>query len=467
MEKVEDIYQATDYLTWDVNRGDKTIHARRVPGRFRTRQWLVYLFMYGPYFLLPYLTWDNRQAILFDIPNRKFYLFNFVIWPQDLWVLALLLLFCFVLLFAMTSLSGRVFCGFMCPHSTWVNFFTFIEDLVEGPPNSRIKLEQSGWTPQKIAKKSIKHFLWLVVCVLTAVTFVGYFSGIYYSWGSLFHLAYSNSEWVAFIFAVNLFYMNAGFVREQFCMWVCPYARIQGVLTDIYTRTTTYDEKRGEPRASLKDAVEKNAGDCIDCKMCVAVCPTGVDIRKGQQLGCINCGFCIDACDSVMKKISRATGLIKFASKYEMDNPDIKHRFFLRTRPIVYSVITVTVLGLMIAGLLLKKEFDLNVRHERDPVFTMMSDGSIQNIYHLKLLNKSEDKSEFKLEVNGPKNLQTNLEDKTFKIKNGEVRNFDLAVRAPSSDLTEKQQDLLIIMSSVKHPDHQKIYKSMFIGPDR
>ena len=266
-----DIYKSTDYLSWDVNRGDKTVHARRLSGRFRAWQWLVMALVYAPFFLLPYFTWNGRQAILLDIEQRKFYFFNAVIWPQDLWVLALFMLFCFVLLFAMTAIAGRVFCGFVCPQTTWTNIFTWIENLVEGQPVKRIKLDQAPWGTGKLIIKSVKHVLWLLVCALSAVTFIGYFSGIYPAWKHMAGLSFKNYEWITFGFAVAFIYMNAGFSREQFCLWVCPYARIQGVLADIYSKMVTYDTDRGEPRGKLKAIPEASKqGDCIDCQLCVA-----------------------------------------------------------------------------------------------------------------------------------------------------------------------------------------------------
>lgn len=462
-----EIYQSTDYLNWEVNSGDKTIHARRLPGKYRNRHNLTLLIIYGVYFLLPYITWGDRQAVLLDIPGRKFYIFNATVWPQDLWILALILLFCFVLLFAMTSVYGRIFCGFACPQTAWTSFFTWIENLVEGSPTRRIKLEQSGWTITKIYKKILKHTLWLGVCTITAVTFIGYFSGIYHSWHDLFTFSYNNYEWVTFIFIINLFYMNSGFVREQVCMWVCPYARIQGVITDSYTRMVTYISSRGEPRNKFNKQHNKNAnsGDCIDCNMCVSACPTGVDIRKGQQLGCINCGFCVDACDLVMKKIHRSTGLIKFVSEHEIQNQNNNSNPILRSRPIFYSTLTMATLTGILLGLVMKSSIDLNVRHERNPVYTIMSDGSIQNTYHLQLLNKSETDASFKLEIKGMNILENNASDKIFYLKSGEVKKFTLRVKVSRNQIHDETQDMLIILTAIENPNVYSEYRSMFIGP--
>jgi cytochrome c oxidase accessory protein FixG len=461
-----EIYSSTDYLNWDVNSGGTTIHARRMSGQFRRRQWTVMGLIYGTYYLLPYLNWNSRQAVLFDIPARKFYLFDSVIWPQDLWMLALLLLFCFVLLFAMTSTAGRIFCGFTCPHTTGIKLLTWIEALVEGPAPKRIKLDQSPWTLEKITRKSIKHFLWLTVCIVTAITFIGYFSPIEQAWSRFVTLDYGVYEWGTLFFVSALFYINAGFVREQFCMWVCPYARIQGVLTDNESKLVAYDAARGEPRGKLKRATAKRSqGECIDCKMCVAVCPTGVDIRKGQQLGCINCGLCIDACNSIMDKVQKPHGLIRFASHRELMDGVYRRFSFLRPRPIIYSILTIFAFASIIIGLNLKSDIDINVRHERSPVFTMMSDGSIQNVYYLNLLNKTEHHDEFRLEVKGLDGAQTNINDRVFELDSGEVKRFTLKIRAPWKQSYDEQHKIILLLHSKNNPNRIREYDSMFIGP--
>lgn len=461
------IYDATDYLNWNINSGEKTIHARRIKGRYRNRYNSLVFILYGLFFLLPYVNWGNRQAILLDIPNRKFYLFDAVVWPQDLWMLALLLLFCFVLLFAMTSVYGRIFCGFVCPQTVWTGIFTYIENFVEGPPSRRVKLDMAPWSINKIATKITKHFLWLIVCIFTGVTFIGYFSGIYASWQNLFGFGFSSYEWVTIIFVTNLFYMNCGFVREQVCLWVCPYARIQAVITDSYTRMVTYIKSRGEPRNRLlkSTSTDSNSGDCIDCKMCLAACPTGVDIRGGQQLGCINCGFCIDACDSVMKKIGRATGLITFTSQQELNKKTGIKSPFLRSRPIFYSTLSMAIFTGIMLGLVMKSTVDINVRHERSPVYTVMSDGSIQNIYHVKLLNKTEQDNEFKLDIKGIDSAKSNASNKIFYLKSGQIKRFTLRVRTARKNIASERQDVLIILSAIHDPDIHAEYKSMFIAP--
>jgi len=464
----EDIYEHADYIKWDVNTGDDTVHARRIPGRFRLRKWLTMIPIVGLFFVLPYLEWADRQAVLFDIPERKFYLFGGVIWPQDLWMLALLMLFCFVCLFAMTAISGRIFCGFTCPQSVWTDILTAVEDFVEGSAAKRVKLDAAPWSLKKVQKKVTKHFLWIVICAATAVTFIGYFSGIYYAWSGLFSFNLSLLEWVAFTIVFLLFYVNTGFVREQVCNWICPYARIQGVMTDASTVVTTYDEKRGENRGRLvKGKVADGNGDCIDCNICVSVCPTGVDIRKGQQLGCINCGLCIDGCDSVMDKLKKPRGLIRFMSHNEFTTGEADKHPFLRTRPIIYCLIAVIALVAIIIGIVVKSPVAMNVHHERSPLYTTMSNGSIQNLFHMDFMNKTEEDADFTLIISGLDGITSNATGKVYRVKSGEIKKMDVLVKVNKKSVTMEQQPIVFELKSTTNPDTHAVYESVFIGPGR
>lgn len=462
---VNEIYADTDYLKWDINSGEKTIHAHRIPGRFRTYQWIVSALIYGPYFLLPYLRWGDRQAFFLDIGNQKFYLAGIVVWPQDLWLLALLLLLSFVALFAMTAIAGRVFCGFMCPQSTWVNFLTSIEALVEGSAAKRYKLAAAPWGPEKIIKKTIKHSLWWVICSVTAITFIGYFVGIGDAWHNFFNLQYSALEWFTYGAVTLLFYVNCGFVREQVCMWICPYARIQGVLSDFFTKVVTYDVKRGEKRGKLKKNPDSDAGDCIDCNLCVAVCPTGVDIRAGYQLGCINCGLCTDACDDVMTQVGKPTGLIRFASQKEIETGVKDKHPFVNARPLLYAVFTLLLFVMIGSGLFLKSKIDLNVRHVRAPLYTQMSDGAIQNTYLLNFINKTEYADDFALQVSGIEGITTNADGHVFHLLSGQIKRFALNVKVPFENLNKERTDMDLKLRSLSNVDVSTEYQTMFIGP--
>jgi cytochrome c oxidase accessory protein FixG len=435
-KKSDYVIEHDDYQNWNMNLGDKTIHARSIKGKFRSIKWYVVSLFLIPFFLIPYITWGDRQAIIFDIPARKFYLFDIVIWPQDLIILALLMLFAFILLFAMTAIAGRIFCGFICPQTLWTDLLTLTERWAEGKATQRIKLDAMPWNLEKIRKKAFKHAMWITICLSTSVTFLGYFSGIYNSWGSLFALSYNVYEWVSIIFVFALFYVSTGFLREQVCQWMCPYSRIQAVMTDKDTVTTTYDYHRGEDRARLKKGkIEEGKGDCIDCNLCVTVCPTGVDIREGNQIGCINCGICIDACDDMMTKVKRPKGLIRFMSYDELENNTTTSNRFMRPRPIFYMLITTaTFLGIMY-GIFFKTDLDMNVNHERSPTFTLMSDRSIQNVYHAIILNKTESKASFTLKASGIDGMISNYEDKVLELTSGQAKKIILRIKVPKNAL--------------------------------
>jgi len=467
-QQSKSIYTHTDYLNLEVNTGGTTIHARQTSGRFRNIKWAIMSAMLLPFFLLPYFSWGDRQAILFDIPARKFYLFDIVVWPQDLIILALLMLFCFILLFTMTAIAGRIFCGNICPQSVWTDLMTFAEYLAEGKATERIKLEKMPWNATKIRKKVTKHAMWTAICLLTAITFLGYFSGIHGAWSSLFTFNFNIYEWVTVGIVFALFYINTGYVREQVCNWVCPYARIQAVMGDKDTITTTYDYQRGENRGRLKrGAIDEGKGDCIDCKMCVSVCPTGIDIRDGQQLGCINCGLCIDACDDIMKKVDLPQGLIRFMSHNELESKaDVKHHIF-RARPMMYMLITLlTFIGISY-NLLFKSPIDMNVNHERSPTYTIMSDRTVQNMYHLVLMNKTEQTADFKLNISGIEGISSSVDGQLLHLKSGQARKVDLRIKAPQKSLTGGSQPIMFNLQSTVNPDIYMNYESMFFGPEK
>lgn len=465
-KKSDYLIEHEDYTNWDINLGEETVHARRVPGRFRLTKWAVMAVLLIPFFLAPYLTWGNRQAIFFDIPARKFYLFDITIWPQDLIILALLMLFAFVLLFAMTAIAGRIFCGNMCPQTLWTDLMTLTERWAEGTARQRIKLDAMPWNFEKVRKKATKHLMWITICTVTSVTFLGYFSGIYNAWSDLFTLDYNIYEWVSFTFVFALFYVSTGFVREQVCNWICPYARIQAVMTDKDTITTTYDYHRGEPRGRVKKGQDNSdKGDCVDCNLCVSVCPTGVDIREGNQIGCINCGICIDACDDIMDKVGRDKGLIRFASYHELENKsETKHRF-LRPRPIFYMLITAaTFIGIMYI-LLFKSDIDMNVNQVRSPMYTLMSDRTIQNTYHVIIMNKTEYAANFTLDVSGINDAISNFDGKVLELTSGQAKKITLRIKIPQKNLTSERHPITLKLQSVDNPELSKTYESMFFGP--
>ena len=462
--ELEDLY--ADLAHWHVNTGDETIHAKRMPGRFRTFKWLSML-LWAFYFIGPYLQWGGRQAILFDIPARRFHLFGITIWPQDIWMLALVLILLAMTLFGVTAVASRVWCGYFCFQTAWTDVFTWIEDLIEGNPIQRRKLDAAPWTIKKIGLKSAKHILWLLISILTGVTFVAYFTDAFELWRQYLSLDAPLVAWVVLVMFILGTYILAGFMREQVCFWLCPYARIQGVMIDDDTIMPTYDYHRGEPRGHIKKGqeAESRTGDCIDCKMCVAVCPTGVDIREGLQEGCITCGLCIDACNSIMEKVNKPKGLIRYLSLKEMKGGSLPH-WYKRPRVITYSAIfLLSTLGIFY-GLMTIPPIELSVVHQRQPLFMRMSDGSIQNKYTIKAVNKTEQDIHADIQVEGIQGLRL-ADEKSGKVtlKAGKLIPFNLFLRADMENLRQQNTPILIRIKETDGAGIELEYESVFIAP--
>ncbi len=463
---LSDLYDEVGH--WHVNTGGETIHAKRIPGRFRRLKWLTSS-IWLLYFFGPYLRWGDRQAILFDIPNRQFHFFDLTILPQDVWMLSLVLLFLAIVLIGVTVIAGRVFCGFFCFQTVWTDVFTWIENWLEGPPAKRRKLDKAPWDANKVRIKLTKHFLWLLIAVITGVTFAGWFTDIYQLWYDFFTLQAHPAAWVTLGLFIAGTYILAGFMREQVCFWLCPYSRIQGVMYEPETILPTYDARRGEPRGRLKkgaSVTEDDFGDCVDCHLCVAVCPTGVDIRHGQQEGCITCGLCIDACDQVMDKVHRPHGLIRYTSLDEIEGkPEIP--LFKRPKVLVsLAIISIALLGI-IYGVANISGIELKVLHDRQPLFVLQSDGSIQNRYEIKVLNKTSQDIHVKLAADGPANLKVIGAEKPFLAPKGNISAHTVFVRVPGKELLEERIPITFRIVAQEQPELSTEYESMFFGPRR
>lgn len=459
---IDDLYE--DYGHWHVNTGDQIIHAKRVKGRFRSLKWLA-ASLWLSFFIGPYFRWEGNQAILFDIPNRKFHFLELTILPQDVWMLSLILLFMAILLMVVTTIAGRVFCGYFCFQTIWTDIFTLIEEKIDGNPAQRRKLDAAPMDGRKLRLRATKYGIWLLISMLTGVSFAAWFTDSYQLWHDLFTLNADITAWVVLgMFTAGTFIL-AGFMREQVCFWLCPYARIQGVMYDKETILPTYDEKRGEPRGKLvKGETESNNGDCIACNQCVAVCPTGIDIREGQQEGCITCAMCIDACDHVMDKINKPRGLIRYASLDEMEGqPTIK--IYKRPRVIVYLVILTLAVSGILYGLTHLGTLEMSIIHERQPLFVQQSDGTIQNKYYLKVLNKTDEDVSVRIAVEGSEGLIAIGIDDLLLLEAGEVTNHTVFVKIPEGNLEDSVTPVYFKVYSEDDDDHDASYKSMFTGP--
>ncbi|MDX8405410.1 MAG: cytochrome c oxidase accessory protein CcoG [Mariprofundus sp.] len=462
---IDDLY--AEEVHWHVNTGGETIHAKRLTGRFRSYKWYASS-LWLLFFITPYFRWEGQQAILFDIPRRQFHFWSLTIWPQDVWMLALVLILLAITLFGVTAVAGRLWCGYFCFQTVWTDWFTWLEDKIEGNPIQRRKLDAAPWTARKLRLKVFKHTLWLLISILTGVTFAAYFADAYALWYSYLTLDAPLIAWAVLAAFLFFTYVFAGFMREQVCFWLCPYARIQSVMVDKDTEMPTYDASRGEPRGKLRGKDSNKRGACIDCHLCIAVCPTGVDIRDGMQEGCITCGLCIDACDSIMDKVKRPRGLIRYASSKEMDGVAVPP-LFKRPRVIVYSIILILAMGGILYGLMNIPPVELSVVHERQPLYIQMSNGSIQNKFTIKAVNKTPEDLKFHLSVTGLDGVAIKMVDgDTVVLAAGGTIPFHVYLRAMPAQLEKEKTKIRFILESIDRADQIKIKKrSVFIGPKK
>ncbi|HHI81565.1 MAG TPA: cytochrome c oxidase accessory protein CcoG, partial [Rhizobiales bacterium] len=374
------------------------VFPKRVSGTFRTLKWWIMGLTLAVYYITPWLRWDRgpdapNQAVLVDLAHRRFYFFFIEIWPQEFYYVAGLLIMAGIGLFLITSTIGRAWCGYSCPQTVWVDLFLVVERWVEGDRNARIKLDKAPWNGEKIRKFLLKNFIWLIIAFSTGGAWIFYFADaptllVNFWTGNLPFVAYAT---VAVLTATTFIF--AGYAREQICTFACPWPRIQGAMLDEDSLVVTYNAWRGEPRVRKKKerlALGDKAGDCVDCNACVAVCPQGIDIRDGQQLECITCALCIDACNAVMDKIGKPRGLISYSTLRDY-NANVKGvpapttwRSFIRPRTYVYIGVFVFIGLAMLTALLLRERLDVNVLHDRNPQFVKLSDGSIRNGYTVK-----------------------------------------------------------------------------------
>ncbi len=424
------IKSAEPYEYGKLYRSEDKIYPREIKGRFTTLRHLAVFVLLGLFYGVPWINWAGRQAVLFDLPARKFYIFGLTLWPQDFVYLALLLIVLAVSLFFFTALAGRLWCGFACPQTVWTEAFTWIERAVEGNRSKRMKLDAGPWTFAKIRKKSLKQFLWILLAVYTGFSFVGYFSAIRPLAADL--LTFTAGPWAYFwvLFYGFATYGNAGFMREQVCKYMCPYARFQGAMFDHDTLIISYDQERGEPRGSRRrgaDAKASGLGDCIDCTICVQVCPTGIDIRKGLQYECIACAACIDACDTVMDKVGSPRGLIRYSTERVLEHK--KYRLW-RPRTLIYSGILATLLIALVASVTLRAPVIVDVIRDRNALYKDVGQRGIENSYTIRVINKQNQAHSYTLKATGIEGLQIRT-DVDFVVPGETVYTLPVSVTAP------------------------------------
>lgn len=365
--------------------------------------WVTQLVFYGS----PWLQWNGRQAVLFDLSGNRFYILGLVLHPQDLIYLAVLMVLGALVLFFFTAVAGRLWCGYACPQTVYTEMFLWLERLAEGDRLARMRLDSARWSLEKITRKGAKQVLWMGLSLVTGFTFVGYFTPIHDLVSALLTLSFSPWEWFWVLFYGFATYGNAGYLREQICKQMCPYARIQSALTDMDSLVIAYDTERGEARGSRSRAVDPKAlglGDCIDCTLCVQVCPTGIDIRNGLQNECIACAACIDVCDEVMGKMNYPTGLIRYSSGKGMAEKLTSRQMLKRVwrpRVAVYSVLLLVMACVLTFGLSTRKGFAVDVIKDRGMMAREIANGDVENIYRLQIMNSTEQQQTYRTSVHG------------------------------------------------------------------
>jgi len=390
------------------------IYPQSVSGTFRRIKWIVLLVTLGIYYGLPFVRWDRGpnapdQAVLIDFPNRRFYFFFIELWPQEVYYFTGLLVLAALALFLMNAIAGRLWCGYLCPQTVWTDLFQAIERLVEGDRRQHLQRDAGGWTFERMARAGTKHFLWLMVAWWTGGAWVLYFADAPSLVRDLatFHAPFIAYAWIGILTVTT--YFLAGHMREQVCLYMCPWPRIQAALTDEHALNVTYRYDRGEPRGSVKkSAVLREqglpAGDCVDCHQCVYVCPTGIDIRDGANLGCIQCGLCIDACDNIMEKIGRPQRLIAYDTDLNIKRRQRGENSIyniVRARTVLYAALIVVVGGAMLLTLAMRHSEAISVIHDRNPLFVRLADGAVRNAYTVRIINKRRETREFTLSVAG------------------------------------------------------------------
>ncbi|MEP1765592.1 MAG: cytochrome c oxidase accessory protein CcoG [Sulfitobacter sp.] len=413
------------------------IFPRRVKGKFRNLKWWIMALTLGIYYLTPWLRWDRGpnlpdQAVLIDMANRRFYFMWIEIWPHEFYFVAGLLIMAGLGLFLFTSALGRVWCGYTCPQTVWTDLFILVERWIEGDRNARVRLHHSKWNFRKWRLRIVKWAVWLAIAMATGGAWVFYFADAPTLLRDLIIGQASAAAYVTIAVLTATTFVFGGFMREQVCNYMCPWPRIQAAMMDPDTITVTYREWRGEPRGKPRDATK---GDCIDCMACVNVCPAGIDIRDGQQMECITCALCIDACDDVMDKIGKPRGLIDYMALTDepaeragnAPKPLWKHIF--RPRTIIYTAIWLSIGAALVYALFIRSDIELTVSPVRNPQYVLQSDGSIRNIYNVRLRNKSGEERDFHLNLTSDEILR-------IEVPN---RNAGLSVTVPA-DSTINQQ---------------------------
>ncbi|WP_286872570.1 cytochrome c oxidase accessory protein CcoG [Idiomarina sp. UBA4520] len=442
------------------------IYVRSVKGALEYFRRSFGFILLGVFALLPWLTYQGEQAILLDIMEQRFRIYGLTLWPQDFTVVAWFAIVAAVALFFVTTIFGRVWCGFMCPQTTWTFIFMWFEKKFEGPRNKRIKLDERKMDFDKLWRKTAKQVSWVLVALLTSMSFVGYFTDIRELFISFFTL--DAGFWATFsvLFFTFCTYGNAGYMREIMCTHMCPYARFQSAMFDKDTYTVSYDAERGEPRGPRSrktDPAEKGLGHCIDCYMCVQVCPTGIDIRNGLQYECIDCGACIDACNEVMDKMNYPRGLIRFTTERNLAAKEKKQKTNpWRMKSIGYFIMLLAVSAVLIWDVATRIPLEVDVLRDRNQLYRENIEGQIENVFTLKLVNKSQQDQTYRIEVKGFEQFEL-IGETTKDVSAGEVGTMPVTLAVPPTLLDGQVTEFYFVVTAVDNADITTEHQSRFL----
>lgn len=456
---------ATPAATVSLYAKRKKIQARSISGFFQNIRILTIWATLAVYLLLPWVTWDGRQALLFDLPNRNFYIFWWTFLPQDFFFLSWLLILAAFSLFAVTVFAGRVWCGYTCPQTVWTKIFMMIEEFTEGSRNARLKLDKAPLSLNKLLRRSAKHAGWLAVAFITAITFVSYFTPARTLTAELLHFDISAWElfWIFLFTAMT--YMNAGWMREQVCLFMCPYGRFQSVMIDRDSLIISYDSKRGDPRGSRKrdsKPAAQGLGDCIDCELCVQVCPTGIDIRDGLQYECIQCAACVDACDSIMDQMGYERGLIRYTTENLLEHGGRYH--WLRPRLIGYASVIAIMAGVFLYALTTRVPLQVETLRDRNQLYRESNQGMIENVYLLKVMNKSQQRQHYIVTLNGNPHIRMSA-PLELEVAAGELSSTPITLVADPATLQERKYAIDFVVQSRDDSRIKKTSESRFFAP--
>lgn len=449
----------------------KKIYPRSVSGLFSRWRWAMVVLTQLAFYGLPWLAWGQRQAVLFDLGARRFYIFGLVLYPQDFIYLTGLLVISALSLFLFTAVAGRLWCGYTCPQTVYTEMFLWIERKVEGDRMARMRLDGAPLSPSKLARKGGKHLLWIALALWTGFTFVGYFTPVK-ALGAEF-LQGQMTSWEVFwaFFYGMATYGNAGFLREQVCKYMCPYARFQSAMFDRDTLIVSYDIERGEPRgrrARSANPAALDLGACVDCTLCVQVCPTGIDIRKGLQYECIGCGACADVCDTVMDKMGYARGLVKYSTENALDQHWSRAQIWrrvLRPRVLVYTAILVAITSAIAVSLATRTPFRVDVVRDRATLARIVNRGMVENVYRLQIMNGTESAQRYRITASGLPDLAI-ATDSTFVVDATQSRWVVLRLQLPPDVATAGPHPIRFGIEALDSPG-RLVEKSVFLVPDK